>query len=55
MTMLPSMAFAAVMVYWLSGYIDNWFSQNVTAVLDLILFVTIFVATNTFLKNLRDG
>jgi hypothetical protein len=36
-------------------YIDNWFSQNVTAVLDLILFVTIFVATNTFLRSLRDG
>jgi hypothetical protein len=55
MTVFPSMAFAAAMVYWLSGYIDNWFSQNVTAVLDLILFVTIFVATNSFLKNLRDG
>jgi len=55
MILLPSMAFAAVMVYWLSGYIGQHFSQNVTAVLDLILFVTIFVATHTFLRKLRDG
>ena len=55
MTVLPSMAFAAAIVYWLSGYIERYFSQNVTAAIDLILFVTIFVATNSFLKNLRDG
>jgi hypothetical protein len=55
MHVIPAMAFAVAMVYWLSGYIAQWFSPNVTAVLDLILFVTIFVATNSFLKNLRDG
>ncbi|HTE42629.1 MAG TPA: hypothetical protein VK629_17545 [Steroidobacteraceae bacterium] len=55
MIMLPSMAVAAVMVYWLSGYFAERFSQNVTSVIDLILFVTIFVATHTFLKKLRDG
>ena len=55
MTVLPSMAFAAAMVYWLSRYISHWFSPNVTSVIDLLLFVILFVATNSFLKNLRDG
>jgi hypothetical protein len=49
------MAFAAAIVWWLSRYISAWFSPNVTSVIDLLLFVTLFVATNTFLKNLRDG
>ncbi|HYM36018.1 MAG TPA: hypothetical protein VET48_11515 [Steroidobacteraceae bacterium] len=53
MTVLPAMAFAAAMVYWLSHYISRWFSTNVTSLIDLILFVTIFVATNSFLKNLK--
>jgi len=55
MTMLPSMAFAAAVVYWLSHYVSRWFSPNVTSVIDLLLFVTIFVATNSLLKNWRDG
>lgn len=55
MTVLPAMAFAAAMVYWLSRYISTWFSPNVASVIDLLLFVTIMVATNSFLKNLRDG
>jgi len=55
MTVLPAMAFAAAMVYWLSRYISHWFSPNVTSFIDLILFVTIMVATNTLLKNWRDG
>lgn len=53
MTVLPAMALAAVIVYALSGYIGHWFSPNVTSIIDLILFVTVFVATNSFLKNLR--
>jgi hypothetical protein len=55
MTLLPSMAFAAAIVYWLYRYVSNWFSPNATSVVLLFLFVIIFVATNTFLKNLRDG
>ena len=53
MTVLPAMAFAAAIVYWLSGYISHWFSPNMTSVIDLLLFVVIFVSTHTFLKNLR--
>lgn len=55
MTVIPSIALAGVAVYALSGYIGRFFSQNVAAMVDLILFVTIFVATNSLLKNLRDG
>jgi hypothetical protein len=55
MTVFPSMAFAAAMVYWLHRYVIEWVSANVAAFIDLILFVTIMTATNTFLKNLRDG
>jgi hypothetical protein len=54
-TVLPAMAFAAAIVYWLHRYIDQWLPQGAVALADLLLFVTIFVATNTFLKNLRDG
>jgi hypothetical protein len=53
-TVLPAMAFAVAMVYWLSHYISRWFSPNVASFIDLILFVTILVATNSFLKNLKD-
>lgn len=49
------MAFAAAMVYWLNRYVSHWFSDNVASAVDLLLFVTIFVATNSLLKNLRDG
>lgn len=55
MTVLPSMAFAAAIVYWLHQYIAAWFSSGLAPVIDLLLFVTIFVSTNTLLKNLRDG
>jgi hypothetical protein len=55
MTVVPSMAFAAAMVYWLHRYIVQWFSMGLTSVIDLLLFVVIMVAMNTFLKNLRDG
>ena len=55
MTILPSMCFAAAMVYWLSRYVSQWFSANVASVIDLFMFIIIFVATNSFLKNLRDG
>ena len=50
---IPAMAFAAAMVYWLHRYLAAWFSPNVASVLDLILFVVILVATNSFLKNLK--
>ncbi len=49
------MAFAAAIVYWVSGYLAERFSQNVAAVIALVLFVTVFVATHTFLRKLRDG
>jgi len=55
MTLLPAIALAGGLVYWLSGFIGRFFSPNVTSLIDLLLFVTIMVATNTFLKNLRDG
>jgi hypothetical protein len=53
MTVLPAMALAACVVYVLSDYIARFFSPNITAVIDLLLFVTVMVATNSFLKNLR--
>ena len=55
MTLFPSVALAACVVYLLSGHISHYCSANVTSVIDLVLFVTVMVATNTFLKNLRDG
>jgi len=54
-TIVASMAFASAMVYWLHRYVIAWFSPNLASFIDLILFVTILVATNSFLKNLRDG
>lgn len=53
MTVIPAMAFAAAIVYWLHRYIAQWLSQGLTSFADLLLFVVIMVATNTFLKNLK--
>lgn len=53
MTVLPAMALAACVVYVSSGFIGRFFSPNITALLDLLLFVVVMVATNSFLKNLR--
>ena len=53
MTVLPALAFATAMVYWLSGAISQWFSQNVASVIDLLLFVVVFVSTHTFLRSLK--
>lgn len=55
MIILASMTFASAMVYWLHRYVSAWFSPNLTSFIDLILFITILVATHSFLKNLRDG
>jgi hypothetical protein len=53
MRYLPPLVLAMAMVYWLHHYVIRWFSPNVTSVIDLLLFVTILVATNSLLKNLR--
>jgi hypothetical protein len=53
MTLLPAVAVAATMVYWLSGFIGQHFSELATSIIDLLLFVVFMVAINTFLKNLR--
>jgi ribosomal protein S19 len=53
MTLLPAVAVAATMVYWLSGFIGQHFSELATSIIDLLLFVVFMVTINTFLKNLR--
>ncbi len=53
MTLLPAVAVAATMVYWLSGFIGQYFSELATQIIDLLLFVVIMVAVNTLLKNWR--
>jgi hypothetical protein len=55
MTLLPSVALAMCLVYWMHRFIERHVSLNVAAVLELILFVVIMVSTNTILKKLRDG
>jgi hypothetical protein len=53
MTLLPAMAVAATVVYWLSGLIGRHFSELTTQILDLFLFVGVMVVVQTFLKNMR--
>lgn len=53
MTLLPAVAVAATMVYWLSGFIGRYFSELATQVIDLFLFVAIMVVINTLLKKAR--
>ena len=53
MTLLPAMLVAATMVYWLSGFIGQYFSELTTQVLDLFLFVIVMVVINTLLKKMR--
>jgi heme/copper-type cytochrome/quinol oxidase subunit 1 len=53
MTLLPAIAVAATMVYWLSHFIGQYFSELGTQIIDLLLFVGFMVAINTLLKNWR--
>ncbi|MGC3982143.1 MAG: hypothetical protein QM808_12880 [Steroidobacteraceae bacterium] len=53
MTLLPAVAVAATMVYWLSGFIGQYFSELVTQIIDLLLFVAIMVTIHTLLKKLK--
>ena len=53
MTLLPAVAVAATVVYWLSGFIGHYFSELATQVIDLLLFVIVMVAINTLLKSWR--
>lgn len=53
MTLIPAMAVAAVIVYWLSGLIGQHFSELTTQILDLFLFVGVMVTVQVFLKKLR--
>ena len=53
MTLLPAIAVAATMVYWLSSFIGRHFSELTTQIIDLLLFVVIMTALNRLLKNWR--
>lgn len=53
MVLLPAVAVAAVVVWWLSGLIGQHFSELTAQVIDLFLFVGVMVTVHTFLKNLR--
>ena len=53
MTLIPAMAVAATVVYWLSGLIGSHFSELAAQVIDLFLFVGVMVAVQMLLKNLR--
>lgn len=53
MTLLPAVAVALTMVYWLSGFIGQYFSELATQIIDLLLFVIIMTAINTLLKSWR--
>lgn len=53
MTLIPAVAVAATMVYWLSDFIGRYFSELATQIIGLLLFVVIMVAVNTLLKSWR--
>ncbi|MGE0114327.1 MAG: hypothetical protein AB7T07_05520 [Steroidobacteraceae bacterium] len=53
MTLLPAIAVALTLVYWLSGFIGQYFSELTTQIIDLLLFVVIMTAINTLLKSWR--
>jgi hypothetical protein len=53
MTLLPAIAVAATLVYWLSHFIGQYFSELATQIISLLLFVVVMVAVNTLMKNLR--
>jgi len=52
-TLLPAIAVAATMVYWLSGFIGRHFSELTTQIIDLLLFVVIMTVLNRLLKSWR--
>jgi hypothetical protein len=53
MTLLPAIAVAATMVYWLSGFIGQHCSELATQIIDLFLFVIIMTLLNRLLKSWR--
>ncbi len=55
MTMFPSFLLAAVITYAIGSRLSEMLPTFLAALIDLGIFVGIFVHTNRFLKNLKNS
>ncbi len=53
MTMFLSTIIASIAVHLVNGWIESW-DISIRAMLDLIVFIAVYMTSNRYLKNLRD-
>lgn len=49
-----SMILASLAVFFVNGWTAEFLDISIRAMLDLIVFIAIYMITNRYLKNLRD-
>lgn len=54
MIMFLSMILAALAAHLVNGWMEPLLGISLRAMLDLIVFVAVYMASNRYLKNLRD-
>lgn len=53
MTIFLSMIIASIAAHIANGWMESW-DISIRAMLDLIVFIAVYMTSNRYLKNLRD-
>lgn len=49
-----SIIIASLCVYFVNGWLDGIIDISIQAMIDLVVFIAVFMASNRYFKNLRD-
>jgi len=54
MTIFLSMILASLAAHFVNGWLESWTDISVRAMLDLIVFIAVYMTSNRYLKSFRD-
>ena len=54
MTLFVSMILASLSVHFVNGWIEPFTESSIRAMLDLIVFIAVYMYSSRYLKNMRD-
>lgn len=49
-----SMIIASLAVYFVNGWVESFMEVSIRAMLNLIIFIAVYMISNRYLKNFRD-
>lgn len=54
MIMFLSIIIASLAVHIVNGWMESWTDISIRVMLDLIVFIAVYMTSSRYLKNLRD-